>query len=93
MSMRVMHCLFGTAFKCRRSFVPRTLVVTCVSAPEPSRVEAARQAAGRWRVKIRVNPKGRRPWMDGGGEAGVREPRAPILPSGSGRTDLRDDAE
>jgi hypothetical protein len=93
MTMRVMHCLHGTAFKCRTGFVPRTLVVTCVSPPEPSRLEDAQRTAGRWRVKIRVDPKGRRPWLDEGGGAGVREPRTPIPPSGSGRAELQSDAE
>ena len=91
--MRVIHALHGTAFKCRTGLVPRTLIVTCVSVPEPSSLEDARQAAGPWRLKIRVKPKGSRPWMDGGGGAGVREPRSPIPPTGAGRADLPSDAE
>ena len=88
-----MHALRGTAFKCRTGLVPRTLIVTCVSVPEPSSLEDARQAAGGWRLKIRVKPKGRRPWMDGGGGAGVREPRSLIPPTGAGRVELQPDPE
>lgn len=90
----VEEALPGSAFRCRIGVFRKTLILWFVSPPEPSRLEGARQAAGEWRVKVRVDPKGRpQQFFDGGGTAGVREPRRPLRPSDSGRTAAEDTAE
>lgn len=82
------------AFKCRMGVFRKTIILWFVSPPEPSRVESARRAAGEWRVKVRVDPKGSPGiFFDGGGTAGVREPRRPLRPSDSGRAEPEDATE
>jgi hypothetical protein len=49
----------GSAYQCRLGVFRKTIVLWFVSPPAPSRLEDARRAAGAWRVKVRVNPKGR----------------------------------
>ena len=88
----VAEALPGLAFRCRIGVFRKTLILWFVSPPEQSRIESARQAAGQWRVKVRVDPKGRpQPFFDGGGTAGVREPRRPLRPSDSGRAAAEED--
>ena len=90
----VEEALPGSAFSCRIGVFRKTLILWFVSPPEPSRVESARQAAGEWRVKVRVDPKGRpQQFFDGGGTTGVREPRRPLRPSDSGRAAADETAE
>ena len=90
----VPEALPGSAYKCRLGVFRKTIVLWFVSPPEPSRLENARRAAGDWRVKVRVNPKGRPPlFFDGGGTAGVREPRRPVSPFGSGEAEPPEPAE
>lgn len=85
------EALPGSAYRCRLGVLRKTIVLWFVSPPEPSRLENARRAAGEWRVKVRVNPRGRPPlFFDGGGTAGVPEPRRPVSPSGSGQADTQD---
>ena len=82
----VAEALPGSAFRCRIGVFRKTLILWFVSPPEPSRIESAKQAAGEWRVKVRVDPKGKpQQFFDGGGTAGVREPPRPLRPSDSGR--------
>lgn len=84
----------GAAFRCRMGVFRKTIILWFVSPPEPSRLESARRAAGEWRVKVRVDPKGSpRQFFDGGGTAGVREPRRPLRPSDSGRAEIEEAAE
>lgn len=88
----VAEALPGSAFRCRIGVFRKTLILWFVSPPEQSRIESARQAAGEWRVKVRVDPKGRpQQFFDGGGTAGVREPRRPLRPSDSGRAAAEED--
>ena len=62
------EALPGAAYSCRMGVVRKTLVLWFTSPSEPDRLENARRAAGGWRVKVRVNPRGRpRHLFDGGG--------------------------
>jgi hypothetical protein len=81
----------GAAYRCRLGLFRKTIVVWFPSPPEPSRLENARQAAGSWRVKVRVDPRGAPPRLiEGGGTAGVREPRRPVSPSGPGQAEAQE---
>ena len=74
----------GAAFRCRIGAFRKTIVLWFPSPPEETRVQNARRAAGSWRVKVRVDPRGTPPpLIEGGGTAGVREPRRPVGPAGS----------
>ena len=84
----------GGAYKGRMGIFRKTLILWFPAPPEPSRLENARQAAGEWRVKVRVDPRGGPPPpIDGGGIAGLRKPRRPLRPSGSGRVEPEEAAE
>ena len=88
------EALSGAAYRCRLGVFRKTIVLWFVSPPEPFRLDNARRAAGEWRVKVRVNPNGKPPlFFDGGGTAGVREPRRPVSPSDSGVAELPGTAE
>jgi hypothetical protein len=90
----VAEALPGSAFRCRIGVFRKTLILWFVSPPEPPRIESARQAAGEWRVKARVDRKGRpQQFLDGGGTAGVREPRRPLKPSDSAGAAAEETAE
>jgi hypothetical protein len=81
----------GAAYRCRLGLFPKTIVVWFPSLPEPSRLENARQAAGSWRVKVRVDPRGAPPRLiEGGVTTGVREPRRPVRPSGPGQAEAQE---
>ena len=85
------EALGRAACGCLLNPLRRTVTLTFPMPPEPERLERARQAAGKWRVKVRVDPGGAPPHFGGEGGAGVREPRRPIAPTGSGRADVQDD--
>jgi hypothetical protein len=88
------EALPGSAYQCRLGVFRKTIVLWFVAPPEPSRLENAQRAAGEWRVKVRVNPKGRPPlFFEGGGTAGVRAPRRPGSPSGSGQVEAQEPAD
>jgi hypothetical protein len=90
----VPEALPGSAYQCRMGLFRKTIILWFVSPPKASRLESARRAAGEWRVKVRVNPRGTPPlFFDGGGTAGVREPRRPASPSGSGQAEAQEPAD
>jgi hypothetical protein len=81
----------GAAYRCRLGLFRKTIVVWFPSPPEPSRLENARRAAGSWRVKVRLDPRGAPPRLiEGGGTAGVQEPRRPVSPAGPGQAEAQE---
>jgi hypothetical protein len=96
--LRVQGALKGAAHTARRRPFRRVVEVWFSHPPSPGRVQTAVEAAGpSWRVVVRVGPDlrprqsvsaFRGPGSDGG--AGVREPRRPRPPSGSGHLQIGD---
>jgi hypothetical protein len=94
--LRVQGALKGAAHTARRRPFRRVVEVWFSDPPSAGRVQTAVEAAGpSWRVVVRMGPDPRppqsvsavrRPGSDGG--AGVREPRRPRPPSGSGHLQI-----